>query len=648
MKTNLTIVLILLTFCVQSQNFKFGKVSKEDFAETIDVNDSTIGAIMLYRNHRVWFDYQDNKGFVQEVEVHQRIKILNKKGLDWATNKIRLYNRSSANSESVRGLKGYTYNLDGGDMTKDKLKNDGVFDEVANKYWRYKSFTLPNVKVGSIIEFTYKIESPYIQIDEVDLQYSIPIKVFDLKITTPEYFVYNKLLNPRASYVPKLDVSAKNVTTPLVYTVDIISANLKDVPALKDEPFVNNIDNYRSKLIMELSMTRMPRSNLEYYSTSWDKVTERIYKNPNFGDQLDKSSFYKDDIDALLSGIEDPIQKSHLIFNYVKSKMNWNEFYGYSCENGVRKSYKEGVGNVADINLMLVSMLRYAGVRANPVLVSTKNNGIPLFPTRQGFNYVICMIENEGFNVLLDATERYSTYNVLPTRVLNWQGRVIRENGTSAWINLIPSTLSNDVTSLNVKINPDLTIEGKVRQQKTNYVAMNYRNRYANISADEHIKSLERNNGELEVVEVSMDNRKDCNKPLKVTYDYNLTDGIEDIGGNLYFSPMLFFASEENPFKQDTRHFPIDLSYPFSDRYMINIMIPEGYALESLPSSEKIQFNDVGDFTFLAKENGSFLQLTVALNMKSPIILASDYEVFKGFYSRVIEKQSEKIVLKKL
>ncbi|MCK8480844.1 DUF3857 domain-containing protein [Psychroserpens algicola] len=649
MKTQFTVLLLLISFSIQSQNYKFGKVSEEELAQTFDSNDSTIGAIMLYRKHRVDFEYRENNGgFMQKVEVHQRIKILNKEGLKWATNKVRLYNRSNASSERFQSLKGYTFNLVDGDVTKDKLKNDGVFDEEANKYWRYKSFTMPNVKVGSIVEFTYEILSPFIQIDEIDIQTSIPTKVFELKVSTPEYFVYNKLLNPRASYIPKLDVSSSNVTIPFSYSLDVISADLKDVPALKDEPFVNNIDNYKSKLIMELSMTRMPRSNLEYYSTSWDKVTERIYQNPDFGDQLDKSSYYKDDVDAILAGVTDPVEKSFLIFNYVKSKINWNDFYGYTSENGARKAYKDGVGNVADINLMLISMLRYAGLRANPVLVSTKNNGIPLFPTRQGFDYVICMIENEVFNVLLDATEDYSTYNVLPTRVLNWQGRVIRENGSSAWINLSPLSLSTDVTSLNVKINPDLTIEGKVRQQKTDYVAMNYRNRYANLSTDEHIKSIERNNGELEIMDIEIENNKDYTKPLKLTYDYNLADGIEEIGENLYFSPMLFFASEENPFKQETRNFPIDLTYPFSDKYMINIMIPEGYAIESLPQSEKIQFNDAGDFTYLAKQNGSFLQLTVSLNMKTSIILAQDYETFKGFYSKVIEKQSEKIVLKKI
>nr|WP_262921515.1 DUF3857 domain-containing protein [Psychroserpens algicola] len=667
-------MLIFLSCSIYSQNYKFGKVSKEELRETYNSADTSANATVLYRNESIKFNWQQDKGFFQVRKVHERIKIYNKEGFDWASKKVRLFSRSAGNSESLNDLKGYTYNLENDKIVKGKLKKNGVFEEVANKYWKFKSFTMPSIKEGCVIEFSYEIESPYLQIDDILFQYTIPIKQFDLSINTIEYFTYNKLLNPKSDYYPKLtetvadrelDFSYRQETTyrgganmgiEKAKTIkdvkrlyeNVIRSSSINIPALNEEPFIDNLENYRAKLILELVAVKYPNEHEKRLSTSWDKVTETIYKNPSFGDQLDKSSYYKDDVDAILAGVTDPVEKSFLIFNYVKSKINWNDFYGYASDIGVRKAYKDGVGNVADINLMLISMLRYAGLRANPVLVSTKNNGIPLFPTRQGFNYVICMIESEDFNVLLDATEDYSTYNVLPTRVLNWQGRVIRENGSSAWINLSPSSLSTDVTSLNVKINPDLTIEGKVRQQKTDYTAMNYRNRYANLSTDEHIKSLERNNGELEIMDIEIENNKDYTKPLKLTYDYNLVDGIEEIGENLYLSPMLFFASEDNPFKQETRNFPIDLTYPFSDKYIINIMIPEGYAIESLPQSGKIQFNDVGDFTYLSKQNGSFLQLTVSLNMKTSIILAQDYETFKEFYSKVIEKQSEKIVLKKI
>ena len=70
--------------------------------------------------------------------------------------------------------------------------------------------------------------------------------------------------------------------------------------------------------------------------------------------------YYKKDLDVLLEGITDPIKKIALIFNHVKAKVKWNDYHGIYTSDGVKKAYKDHVGNVAEINLMLTSMLRYA------------------------------------------------------------------------------------------------------------------------------------------------------------------------------------------------------------------------------------------------------------------------------------------------
>jgi len=655
-----------------AQNYKFGKVSKEELQEKFNPNDTAANATVLYKNESIKFDYSQGEGFIQLREVHERIKIYNKEGFDWATKKVRIYNRSSSNKEILQGLKGYTYTLKDGKITKQKLKKESIFEEVANKYWKYKSFTLPNIDEGCVIEYSYEISSPYLQIDDVNLQSKIPIKKLYFKVSTPEYFIYNKLINPKASYIPKLVESTKNRTitqtdknrisnsrvsyastsfseSKLALIENIISCNETNIPALKEEPLVDNINNYSSKLIMELTATKFPNSQMRVYSTSWEKVTKNIYKNPNFGDQLTKTSYFEDDLNALISTESDKTKKAFLIYNYVKSKVKWNGYYGYTSDSGVKKAYKEGAGNSADINLMLVSMLRYAGIKANPVLVSTKNNGIPLLPTRQGFNYVICMIENEKINALLDATDQYSTFNVLPERILNWKGRVIRENSSSTWINLLPKTVSKETFSLNIKITPELTIEGKVRSHFTGYLAKRYRNKYANISNEDHIKYLEKDNGELIVSNIEFENQKTSLLPLKLSYSYELEDSLEEIGDKLYFSPMLFLADKENPFKQEKRIYPIDLKYPTSQKYMINIMLPKGYIVESLPENIVSQFNsEKGKFSYIIKENGKFLQLIVNVDLKTSFVLPTDYLAFKEFVQSIIDKQSEKVVLKKI
>lgn len=666
-------MLFFLSFgYTNAQNFKFGKVSEQELAEKLNPLDSTANATVLYKSEKINFDYRRGEGFVQIREIHERIKIYNKEGFDWATKKVRLYNKSSSNSESLQFIKGYTYNLVNGKVEEDKLKNDGIFEEELNKYWKYKSFTMPNIKEGCVIEYKYEISSPYLAIDDIELQYTIPINRLEVSVKTPEYYIYNKLLNPKAAINPKIvesrnnrsetiisrngsivnisiQTSSKITQSKLEFIENVITCEESNIPALKDEPFVDNLKNYQAKLILELSATKFPNEPYNSLASTWESVTKTIYNDSDFGNQLDRSGYYDDDINALISGETDDLKKIELIYNYVKSKVKWNGFYGFTSEIGARKAYIDGVGNSADINLMLISMLRYAGINADPVLVSTKNNGIPLFPTRQGFNYVICFVANENFNVLLDATDKYGYFNTLPIRAINWQGRLIRENQSSDWISLSPNMLSNEITSLNVKMNSDLTIDGKVRLKKTHYVAKRFRDNFAGINSDEYIKYLEKDKGNLTVSDLEIENAKTVSEPINISYNYVLNDGVEEIGNNLYFSPLLFLTLKENPFKQDKRNYPIDFIYPTSYKYIVNIMLPDGYEVESLPESSKFQFKgDQGEFMYLIKPNGKYLQLSMTFDLKTPFIMVEDYEYFKDFYTLLVEKQAEKVVLKKI
>jgi len=328
--------------------------------------------------------------------------------------------------------------------------------------------------------------------------------------------------------------------------------------------------------------------------------------------------------------------------------MNWDGYNGKYTSYGVRKAFKDKVGNVADINLMLTSMLRYAGLNSAPVLISTRAHGIPLSPTREGFNYVICGIELNEDVLLFDATDRNGKVNVLPVRVLNWQGIIIRERGSSTWVDLMPKALSKETTSLNYKIDADLNISGKVRSVFTNNQALRVRNKYGK-NTEAIIKDLEEDKGEIVISNLILKNKHDLSKPMAYEYEFELSSVIDEVGDKLYFSPLSFLRLEENPFKAENRFYPIDFIYPTSDKHIVNIMLPEGYEVESLPTNGKIQFNgkDVA-FTFLSRENGRMLQFTSTLNLNKILIPSVDYDNFKQFFKSMIEKQNEKIVLKKI
>jgi transglutaminase-like putative cysteine protease len=331
-----------------------------------------------------------------------------------------------------------TYNLVGGKVEKTKLKSDGEFDQNINKYWGKKKIVMPNVKEGSVIEYEYTIRTPRIsELKEWFFQSSIPVNYSEFITYIPEYFVYNP--NSKGYIFPKVTVE-KNQKSIIInskersgfytskttfsqdkidYTETQTTYLAENLPAMKEEAFVNNIDNYTASVSHELAMTKYPNSLVEMYSTDWESVTKKIHDNDDFGAELNKTGYFEEDITTLIKGLTAQEEKIAAIIDFVKTKVKWNGSYGYSCDEGVKKAYKDKTGNVAEINLMLTAMLRYAEIKANPVLISTRSNGIALFPSRTGFNYVIAAIEiNDGL-ILLDATEKYSVPNILPLRDLN-------------------------------------------------------------------------------------------------------------------------------------------------------------------------------------------------------------------------------------
>jgi len=184
--------------------------------------------------------------------------------------------------------------------------------------------------------------------------------------------------------------------------------------------FVNNINNYTSAVSHELESVQYPNRPFKLYSTDWKSVTKTIHDDSDFGQELEKTNYFESDLNLILKGFTLPEEKIIAVFNFVKTKVKWDNSFGIFCSNGVKKAYTDKTGNVAEINLMLTSMLRYAGLEANPVLISTRSNGIAYYPTIAAFNYVVSAVDISGELVLLDATEKYSNINVLPYRDLNW------------------------------------------------------------------------------------------------------------------------------------------------------------------------------------------------------------------------------------
>ena len=631
---------------LSAQNYKFRKVSKEELSEKVYAKDSTAPAAYLYVKRKSYYRYVNNEGLTLVTEIHKRIKFYSKEGFDYATETVNLYQSNGA-EEKISGIKAYTYSLEEGKVVETKLEKDGIFKTKKTKNRNEVKFTMPNVKEGSVVEYTYKISSPYIQsIDEFVFQDAIPIKKMEASMRILEYFKFRQRQKGFLALVPKVE-SSRDASLDL--NVTTTSYDLEHVPAMKNENFVSDIRNYRAGVKFEIISLEIPGGTYKSYSKTWDDVVKTIYKSDSFGGELDKNSYFKDDLDVALEGVTGEEQKARKILEFAKEKVKWNKYRGYGADEGTKKAYKDGLGNSADINLMLVAMLKHANIIAHPVLVSTRDHGIPMFPTLEGYNYVIAAAKIGGEYRLLDATNSYTTLNVLPTRTLNWFGRMVSENGTSEIMDLMPKKKSMDMVMMNVNLNEDGSFEAKVRQQYTDNNAYMFRNIYNKGTEESFLEDMEKDQGDIEISEYALKNNGDLAKPIIQEYSVYKEDAIETISNKLYFSPMFHLCTTESPFKSEKREYPVDYGYPWEDKYMISIKVPEGYQVESAPESVVYTLPDnIGTFRYLVSANGGVINLRASLSSEAAIVPAEYYDYLKEFYRQIVEKEQEKIVLSKI
>tara|TARA_R110000850_G_scaffold203228_1_gene329512 strand:- start:129003 stop:131018 length:2016 start_codon:yes stop_codon:yes gene_type:complete len=658
----------LISFGTHAQKFDFGKVSEEEIDEKQHPLDPEASSAVLYKKAKTYFEYDNQWQFVHEVEA--RIKIYNKEGLDRATVAVPLYRPGAGSNEIFSNLKAFTYNLEGGKVSKDKVKNDAKFEEDVSDRWVFQKFTFPNVKEGSVLEYTYRITSPYINsLPWVSFQESIPVNFVEYTLNIPEYLGYKsyakgffplkreestKLDQFTFSYVPRQKdgnsaiSSHKTQFSTVRYTLYTTVYTGEDIPKLVQEEYVNNIDNYKTAIKHELEWTKMPNNPLRTYSTTWEDVTKTILKRDRFGKELEKERYFKSEITPVLQRYSSKEEQTQAIFEFVKNRIAWNGFYGDHTIDGVEKAYKNRSGNIAEINLILTSMLRSAGIDADPVLLSTKSNGIPLFPTIDGFNYVICQVELGNKTLLLDAANKYSSPNILPTRALNWYGRVVRKDGSSEEVNLLSSIMSKKITNMNVQVHENGSIEGKLRNAYTDQFALDFRQQYAAEEETKYIKSLENKYVSMNISDYKSQNKTDIYKPVVEDFSFVKENAYDKIGDKIYIQPLFFLATSKNPFISETREYPIDFSYPQSETQLVNITLPEGYQVESLPESAILQLPDeVGEFKFMISENQNGIQLSVSSEIRATLLPSLYYEALKKYYAAMVEKQTEKIVLSK-
>lgn len=643
---------------------KFGKVTPEDFYVNTATLDSAADAVVIADFGTTSFE-GDNRGWFHLVFRHsKRIRIVKKQGFDAATVNIPIYVNGST-SERVEGLRASTYNLEGGKVVETRLEDKAIFTDKVSKHWQEKKFTFPALKEGSVIEFTYTEESPFLNnLQPWAFQSRYPCLWSEYQVEMPNFFDYavishgflplsSSIMDTRHVNFSMVDPGGAERDEHFTYDDDVVTRRwvMRNVPAMKEEPFTTTLYNYLSRLEFQLHSYNFRNVPPKDKMGNWFLVSEALLKDEDFGVDLDKSNGWLDDsLKLITKGAANTREKAEKIYSWVRDNFSCTNHEALWTSNPIRTTFKNRNGNEADLNLLLTAMLRHEKIDADPVILSTRNNGFAseIYPLISRFNYVITRVSIDSSWKYLDASESWLAFGRLPERCYNGYARILNKEQpdfmefnpdslTETKMTLVMITKAEQGNGLIAHVtstpgfNEACTVREKVRADGQQTFMKKIQTAYSS---------------EMSPSNLEIDSLRQPEQPLQIGYDVAITpDASSDL---FYFNPVMAEGYKENPFKAAERKYPVEMPFCVDEMYSMTMEVPEGYTVDELPKSVKVTFNETeGYFEYLIVKSGDGIQMRSRIKLNKAIFKPEDYGTLRDFFGFVVKKQSEQIVFKK-
>ncbi len=637
----------IVNLSAQVTSLEFGKISKEDFDYNACPQDKSAEAVVFYDLGNSYFSRADD-GFDVVYERATRIKILRDGGLKWSNVEIPYYREGNI-FEEVYDIKAFTYNIENGMIVKTPLDLSNCQVEKVNEYWNLKKFAMPAVKEGSVIEYQYKIRSQRIfNLRDWEFQWKIPVIYSKYNVKMIPFYQYTWILqgaNKFDSHTSKVDEGIEQQFGPVKYKDMIHEFVMKNLPAFNDEEFITTKNDYIIKLEFQLSKVTQTSGFSKDIMTTWPALVKDLLDEDDFGGYISKTQKMTSKIFDLKGFTEvTDSRKLDSVVNFVKNNYRWDNIYGKFASKSPRNFINDKFGNDADLNLFAIGLLKGLGINAFPIIISTRDHGKIKtdYPFSSSFNYVLIAAEIDGKIVISDATERLITSDKIPVNCKNGIGLMVQKDKVN-WVNIQsihPSTISRQIS---IRLT-DSTQIAKVEVNATDYDALDYRQEFGINIQDIKKHLLEKSYNPADSA-ISVDDN--ATKDKKYILHFQTVNDPEKINGKIYISPFLNEVISENPLKQQTRTYPIDLIYPVKRNYFVEIEIPKGYKVDYLPESLKINNDQFQLFYSVGTDETGKILLSFNFYFKKPVYEADQYTKIKYYFNEVVNKGSEKIVLVK-
>lgn len=649
MKRNLIIslLILLLNFCTTKlfpqYRLPFGDITPAQLSNKPYKPDLGADAIVLSDIGVASFNYVN--GFYIELERDVRIQIVNSDGFGYANIQIEYFT-----DDRINNYRASTFNTRSGEKSETKVQKESFITEYKNRQVKSLKFNFPDVHEGSIVEFSYIMRLTNTSLYTLvpwRFQSDIPTVYSSITITYPEACQYKSIITGSATDVNT--TSLRKEASVFGKSGYIITGNwsVHNMPAFREEPYIKSKKEHLTKLSFELQSFDFPGEFYKEITPTYSDLASKLLDWEDFGRALKVN--LSQIAEKITAGLTDDLEKLKQIHKYISSNILWNGENDFTASGPLTSILRKQKGNSADINMLLIAMLRAVYIGADPVILSTRSNGSlnQNSAMLQQFNYLLAYVSVGGKFYLVDATDPLRPFNLLPKDCLNGVGRLISEYD-SKFVNL--KNNEKQFSSSDMILNLDLSghLEGSFENRYSDYQAYSIRGLINDEGAEGYVDIIKSSSADVDFSDIKIQNANARDSDLIEKGRIKILNGAEIAGDEIIFSPDLTLIRTQNPFTAVERKYPVDFGCPLFAKCSLTINIPEGYSVIEKPGDISLALGAKdGSFFFKCNQEGKRLEISYSFNISKTLFQTFEYNDLRSFYARILKKQSELIVLKK-
>ena len=601
-------------------------------------------AIILYRQVD-----RDDRGNTAHENDFFRIKILTEEGRKYGDIEIPFFKSGGNNIVAIKARTirsdGSVVNYDGKIYDKAIVKSKGV------KYMA-KTFTLPEVQVGSVIEYSYTIDlaehwvfdSHWILSDELFTKEA----VFSLKPYTNDYVPFNVRWSwqglPAGTDPPKEGPD------------HVVRMQAHNIPAFHTEDFMPPENELKSRVDFTYS-DELPEKDANAF---WKKRGKKL--NGSVESFINKKKAMEEAVAQIVSPNDPPEVKLQKIYARVQQLRNTSYEVRKSEEEKKRENekdpsnvedvWKRGYGSGAQLTWLFLALTRAAGFESYGVMVSDRSNFFfnPIVMDAHKLDANVVLVKVNGKDMYFDPGAAYTPFGMLVWPETGVQGlRLDKDGGTWVQTTLPESSESciNRTAVLSLSENGDL--EGKLTITFTGLEAMQRRREERNEDETDRRKFLEEQAKEYipAASELDLTNKPEWNsssRDLVAEYKMKIPGWMSGAGRRAMLPVGIFSAPEKRVFEHTERVHPIYFEYPFEKIDDVTIILPVGWQVGSLPPA-KTQDAKAVFYELKVESDKATLHLSRRLKVDMLLLPQKYYPALRSFFQVVRSGDDEQIVL---